>query len=121
MSPKILEGSRGVGPCWDSLERFKFTLPPFEAGAKGTLAFTPSARDQWIYGSYNYAYYDNPETTGNTQIIHYADVVIGEVINNPYKRINFAIDAYVDIIAPISYDNTYITYDSTLIRVDVDS
>jgi hypothetical protein len=121
MSPKILEGSRGVGPCWDSLERFKFTLPPFEAGSKGTLAFTPSARDQWIYGSYNYAYYDNPETTGNTQIIHYADIVIGEVINNPYKKINFAIDAYVDIIAPVSYDNTYITYDSTLITVDVDS
>jgi hypothetical protein len=121
MSPKIIEGSRGVGPCWDSLERFKFTLPPFEAGSKGTLSYTASARDQWIYGSYNYAYYDNPETTGNTQIIHYADIVIGEVINNPYKKINFAIDAYVDIIAPVSYDNTYITYDSTLITVDEDS
>jgi len=121
MSPKIIEGSRGVGPCWDSLERFKFTLPPFEAGSKGTLSYTASARDQWTFGSYNYIYYDNPETTGNTQIIHYADIVIGEVINNPYKKINFAIDAYVDIIAPISYDNTYITYDSTLISVDVDS
>jgi hypothetical protein len=118
MSPKILEGSRGVGPCWDSLERFKFTLPPFEAGSKGTLAFTPSARDQWIYGSYNYGYYSDPETTGNTQIIHYADVVIGEVINNPYKRINFAIDAYIDVINPISYDNTYVTYDSTRVTED---
>lgn len=118
MSPKILEGSRGVGPCWDSLERFKFTLPPFEAGSKGTLAFTPSARDQWIYGSYNYGYYSDPETTGNTQIIHYADVVIGEVINNPYKRINFAIDAYIDVITPISYDNTYVTYDTTRVTQD---
>jgi hypothetical protein len=118
MSPKILEGSRGVGPCWDSLERFKFTLPPFEAGSKGTLAFTPSARDQWIYGSYNYGYYSDPETTGNTQIIHYADVVIGEVINNPYKRINFAIDAYIDVINPISYDNTYVTYDTTRVTQD---
>jgi hypothetical protein len=121
MSPRIIEGSRGVGPCWDSLERFKFTLPPFEAGSKGTLAYTASARDQWIYGSVNYAYYDNPETTGNTQIIHYADIVIGEVINNPYKRINFAIDAYVDIISPITYDNTYVTYDSTRVTVDEDS
>jgi hypothetical protein len=100
------------------LERFKFTLPPFEAGSKGTLAFTPSARDQWIYGSYNYGYYSDPETTGNTQIIHYADVVIGEVINNPYKRINFAIDAYIDVITPISYDNTYVTYDTTRVTQD---
>ena len=118
MSPKILEGSRGVGPCWDSLERFKFTLPPFEAGSKGTLAYTASARDQWLYGSYNYSYYSNPETTGNTQIIHYADVVIGEVINNPYKRINFAIDAYIDVVAPISYDNTFVTYDTTRVTQD---
>jgi len=118
MSPKILDGSRGFGPCWDSLERFKFTLPPFEAGSKGTLAFTENARDLWNYGSYNYAYYSDPLTTGNTQIIHYADVVIGEVINNPYKRINFAIDAYIDIIAPISYDNTFVTYDSTLVTND---
>jgi hypothetical protein len=118
MSPRILEGSRGVGPCWDSLERFKFTLPPFEAGSKGTLAFTESAKDVWDYGSYNYAYYSDPLNTGNTQIIHYADVVIGEVINNPYKRINFAIDAYVDIISAITYDNTFVTYDSTLVTTD---
>lgn len=118
MSPKIVEGTRNLGPCWDSLEKFKFTLPPFEAGSKGTLAYTNSARDQWEYGSYNYAYYSDPETTGNTQIIHYADIVIGEVINNPYKRINFAIDAYVDIISPITYDNTFVTYDSTLVTQD---
>jgi hypothetical protein len=118
MSPKIVEGSRGVGPCWDSLERFKFTLSPFEAGSKGTNAFTAGARDQWMYGSYNYDYYSDPETTGNTQIIHYADVVIGEVINNPYKRINFAIDAYIDVINPISYDNTYVTYDTTRVTQD---
>ena len=120
MSPRVVEGSRGVGPCWDSLERFKFTLPPFEAGSKGTLSYTANARDQWIYGSFNYGYYSDPETTGNTQIIHYADIVIGEVINNPYKRINFAIDAYVDIISPVSYDNTYVTYDTTRVTVDVD-
>jgi hypothetical protein len=120
MSPRVSEGTRGVGPCWDSLERFKFTLPPFEAGSKGTLSYTASARDQWIYGSFNYGYYSDPETTGNTQIIHYADIVIGEVINNPYKRINFAIDAYVDIISPVSYDNTYVTYDTTRVTVDVD-
>jgi hypothetical protein len=59
-----------------------------------------------------------PETTANTQIINYADVLIGEVINNPYKRINFAIDAYIDIIAPLSYDNTFVTYDSTLVTTD---
>jgi hypothetical protein len=118
MSPRILDGSRGVGPCWDSLERFKFTLPPFEAGSKGTLAYTAGARDQWLFGSYNYQYYSDPETTGNTQIIHYADVVIGEVINNPYKRINFAIDAYIDIVSPISYDDTFVTYDTTRVTQD---
>jgi hypothetical protein len=118
MSPKILVGSRGVGPCWDSLERFKFTLPPFEAGSKGTLSYTPDASDAHRFASYYWAYYKDPENTGNTQIYHYADVVIGEVINNPYKKTNFAIDSFIDIISPVTYDSTYVTYDNTSLSND---
>lgn len=113
MSPRILAGSRGVGPCWDSLERFKFTLEPFEAGSKGTNAYTLDTKDIYLQGSKLDIEYSDPTTTGNTQNGHYADVVIGEVINNPYKKTNFAIDSFINIIAPITYDTTYVTEDST--------
>jgi hypothetical protein len=124
---KVLNTARGLGPCWDSLEKFKFTLPPYAAGSKGYMGYT----GEWV--SYIPGNPIPPDITedhyrypldefGNTQNYHYANVVIGEVINNPYKRINFAVDSFVDAISlppVIAYDSTFYTYDSTIYTNDI--
>ncbi len=113
---------RGFGPCWESLEKFKFTLAPFEAGIKGHWGNTPRIEDVWQEGMFNYYYWRDPnEYYGNTQIANFANVVIGDVINNPYRKINFAIDSYINIIRPLpyTYDSTLTTYDSTLYTNDI--
>jgi hypothetical protein len=107
---------RGFGPCWDSLEKFKFTLPPFAAGIKGHWGNTPRIEDVWQEGTFNYYYWrDENEYYGNTQNGHFANVVIGDVINNPYRKINFCVDSWINIIRPLpyTYDSTTTTYDST--------
>jgi len=87
-----------------------------EAGIKGHWGNTPRIEDVWQEGTFNYYYWRDPnEYYGNTQNGHFANIVIGDVINNPYRKINFCVDSWINIIRPLpyTYDSTTTTYDST--------
>ena len=86
------------GPRLGHLEKFKFFVPPYEAGTKNSLNLN---RDAWsqTYPSPNDTYWDS---YGTTQIKDFGNIVLSDVINNPSKKVDFCmIDAYIDIVKTV--------------------
>lgn len=84
LSAVVSEGSSpilGAGLGW--LEKWKFFFPPYEAGTKNTANINTDA----VTGDY-----------GETQIKHFADIRIIDIINNPYKKFNYCRDAVIELI-----------------------
>jgi hypothetical protein len=89
------EGTLSFGPNLSWLERWKFTIAPYTAGSKNSIGVY---RDEWnqnYTGTNNSGYWDS---YANTQIKDFANIIIGDVINSPNRRTNFAKEAYIDII-----------------------
>jgi hypothetical protein len=110
------------------LERFKFTYKPSVAGTKyanedGTPAFTTNTYGvAGTYPSPNFNYF----TIGNTQIKDFAELSVAEIINSPYKRVNYAIETELGIVKlpasalRFSTDDIRFTWDDTF-TMDADS
>ena len=117
--------ARGIGPNLGWLEKWKFTIPPYAAGSKNSIGVYTDAWDQPYTGSVNAGYWG---TYASTQIKDFANVIIGDVINNANRRTNYANEAYIDIINPNdgfytfdgneSMDNNFITMDELDARFD---
>jgi hypothetical protein len=111
------------GPRLGNLEKYKFFIPPYEAGTKSTANFN---RDAWTqeYPSPNNGYWLH---NGNTQIKDFGDIVLADVINNPDAKFNFCWDPFVDIVryppGSVTFDDstTYITFDNTGFEMDLDT
>jgi hypothetical protein len=112
------------GPTFGNLEKFKFFIPPYEAGTKNSLNLNRAAWSQ-SYPAPNNTYWDS---YGTTQIKDFGNIVLSEVINNPSKKVDFCIiDAHIDIVAfppgKVTFDNSlsYITMDNTGFLMDLDT
>ena len=112
------------GPTLGNLEKFKFFIPPYEAGTKNSLDLNRGAWSQ-PYPSTNSTYWD---TYGTTQIKDFGNIVLSDVINNPSKKVDFCIiDAHIDIVAfppgDVTFDNSlnYISMDNTGFLMDMDT
>jgi hypothetical protein len=111
------------GPRLGNLEKYKFFIPPYEAGTKSTANFN---RDAWTqeYPSPNNGYWSS---YGNTQIKDFGDIVLADVINNPDAKFNFCWDPFIDIVryppGSVTFDDstTYITFDNTGFEMDLDT
>tara|TARA_R110000782_G_scaffold24861_11_gene64553 strand:+ start:7941 stop:10490 length:2550 start_codon:yes stop_codon:yes gene_type:complete len=89
------EGTRKLGPNLGWLEKWKFTIPPYETGSKDGINTFTVAWDQNYTGSSNQGYWNS---FGNTQIKDFANVTVYDVINNSNRRTNYAQEAYINII-----------------------
>jgi len=89
--------SAQLGPTLEWLEKWKFTIPVYEAGTKNSIGAYRGAWNQTYAGTNNAGYWD---TYSNTQIKDFANVIISDVINNPNRRTNYNKEAYIDIIRP---------------------
>mgnify|MGYP006135036483 FL=1 len=89
------EGTRKLGPNLGWLEKWKFTIPPYETGSKDGINTFTVAWDQNYTGSNNQGYWNS---FGNTQIKDFANVTVYDVINNSNRRTNYAQEAYINII-----------------------
>ena len=112
------------GPTLGNLEKFKFFIPPYEAGTKNSLDLNRGAWSQ-PYPSTNSTYWD---TYGTTQIKDFGNIVLSDVINNPSKKVDFCIiDAHIDIVTfppgDVTFDNSlnYISMDNTGFLMDMDT
>jgi hypothetical protein len=112
------------GPTLGNLEKFKFFIPPYEAGTKNSLNLNRGAWSQ-PYPSTNSTYWD---TYGTTQIKDFGNIVLSDVINNPSKKFDFClIDAHIDIVAfppgDVTFDSSlnYISMDNTGFLMDLDT
>ena len=112
------------GPTLGNLEKFKFFIPPYEAGTKNSLNLNRAAWSQ-SYPAPNNTYWDS---YGTTQIKDFGNIVLSEVINNPSKKVDFCIiDAHIDIVAfppgEVTFDNSlsYITMDNEGFLMDLDT
>jgi hypothetical protein len=109
--------TRQFGPTLEWLERWKFTIAPYEAGSKNSIGVY---RDEWdqSYPAPNVGYWS---TYANTQIKDFANIIIGDVINNPNRRTNFAKEAQIDIIKidiDPTMDTDRVTMDSIGVTMD---
>jgi len=112
------------GPTLGNLEKFKFFIPPYEAGTKNSLNLNRGAWSQ-PYPSTNSTYWN---TYGTTQIKDFGNIVLTDVINNPSKKVDFCIiDAHIDIVAfppgDVTFDSSlnYISMDNTGFFMDLDT
>ena len=102
-----------LGPTLSWLERWKFTIPLYEAGTKESIGVYRDAWSQNYLGTSNSGYWSS---YANTQIKDFANVIISDVINNPNRRTNYSKEAYIDIIrtSSLSYaDSTILFADDT--------
>ena len=127
-TPAFDGSARRYGINLVDLERYKFTHKPSVSGTKfansdGTPAYTTGT-----YGVVNT--YPNPNfnywTYGNTQIKDFTNLTVGEILNNPYRKVNFAIESEIGIIRlpasalRFSTDDARFTFDDTF-TMDADS
>jgi len=127
-TPAFDGSARRYGINLVDLERYKFTHKPSVAGTKfansdGTPAYTTGT-----YGLVNT--YPNPNFNywnyGNTQIKDFTNITVGEILNNPYRQVNFAIESEIGIIRlpasalRFSTDDARFTFDDTF-TMDADS
>lgn len=141
-SPAFDGSARRAGANLVDLERYKFTHKPSVFGTKyanidGTPAYTTST-----YGVINT--YPNPNYNywgiGNTQIKDFGSLTVSDVLNSPYRKVNFAIESEIGIIrlpasalrfstddARFTWDDTYtfdadsVEFDTTGYKWDVDT
>lgn len=110
-------GTRVFGTNLGWLEKWKFTIPPYAAGSKQSIGVYTNAWTQ-DYDAPNEGYWN---TYANTQIKDFGDIIIGDVINNPNRRANFAQEAYIDIIklnVSHTMDSGIGLMDSSLLTMD---
>ena len=123
---KVLKANTQLvgGPRLGHLEKFKFFIPPYEAGTKNSLNLN---RDAWTnpYPAPNNTYWDS---YGTTQIKDFGSIVLSDVINSPNNKFNFClIDAHIDIVVnppgTVTFDNTqnYITMDNEGFLMSLDT
>lgn len=108
----------GFGPTLKFLERFKFNFPPYTGGNVYPLMKTNLAWNQ-TYPQNNSHYWE----LGNMQIKDVGNIVIGDVIDNYYKKTNICPDIYMTITRtnpPPYFDSETITFDSTIKNMDRD-
>ena len=112
------------GPTLGNLEKFKFFIPPYEAGTKNSLNLNRGAWSQ-SYPAPNNTYW---ASYGTTQIKDFGNIVLTDVINNPSKKFDFCIiDAHIDIVAfppgDVTFDSSlnYISMDNTGFLMDLDT
>jgi len=112
------------GPRLGHLEKFKFFIPPYEAGTKNSLNLNRAAWSQ-PYPAPNNTYWDS---YGTTQIKDFGSIVLSDVINSPNRKFNFClIDAHIDIVVnppgTVTFDNTenYITMDNEGFLMSIDT
>jgi hypothetical protein len=89
------DGTRVFGPNLNWLEKWKFTVPPYKSGTKHSINVYTDEWNQPYTDTNNEGYWNE---YASTQIKDFADVIIGDVINNPNRRTNYANEAYVEII-----------------------
>lgn len=119
---------RRAGPNLIDIERWKFTHRPHQAGDKqsaSAVAYTTNKYDNnpAQYPAPNYTYWDS---YANTQIKDFGHLSVSEVLNNPYRKVNYAIEAEIGIIKKpasalrFSTDDFRFTWDDTF-KFDADS
>jgi hypothetical protein len=96
-------GSTQLGPTLSWLERWKFTIPLYEAGTKESIGVYRDAWGQNYIDTSNTGYWSS---YANTQIKDFANVIISDVINNPNRRTNYSKEAYIDIIRTSNFADT---------------
>jgi hypothetical protein len=109
--------SAQFGPTLAWLERWKFTFAPYAAGSKNSIGVYRGEWDQ-DYPAPNVGYWDS---FANTQIKDFSEIIIGDVINNPNRRTNYAKESHIDIIkidADPTLDSARVTMDSTGVTMD---
>lgn len=123
VNPDRSDAALKFGNRLNWLEKWKFTFAPYEAGTKNTIGVHTEAWDQ-PYPGLNNGYW----AIGSTQIKDFATITIAEVINNPNKRVNYAFESFIDVVAlprgAITWDSTGSghTFDNDLAyRMDADS
>lgn len=129
LQQRVMQDEAGrTGSFLKDLERYKFTYKPSVEGTKysneeGTPAFTTNTYGvAGTYPSPNYNYF----TIGNTQIKDFAELTVAEIINNPFKRVNYAIETELGIVKlpasalRFSTDDIRFTWDDTF-TMDADS
>lgn len=106
------------------LEKYKFFIPPYEAGTKNSANLN---RDAWNqpYPAPNNGHWD---LYGNTQIKDFGGITLYDVINNPETKVNFNLwEAHIDVVqfppGSVTFDNalTYVTMDDDGLRFDKDT
>ncbi len=123
VNPDRTDATIKFGNRLNWLEKWKFTFAPYEAGAKNTIGVVTEAWNQQ-YPGVNFGYW----SIGSTQIKDFGNITIAEVINNPNRRVNYAFESFIDVVAlprgAITWDSTGSghTFDNDLAyRMDADS
>ena len=123
VNPDRTDATIKFGNRLNWLEKWKFTFAPYEAGTKNTIGVvTP----QWNqpYPGLNNGYW----SIGSTQIKDFGSITIAEVINSPNRKVNYAFESFIDVVAlprgAITFDRITggHTFDNNLAyRFDADS
>lgn len=123
VNPDRTDATIKFGNRLNWLEKWKFTFAPYEAGTKNTIGVvTP----QWNqpYPGLNNGYW----AIGSTQIKDFGSITIAEVINSPNRKVNYAFESFIDVVAlprgAITFDRITggHTFDNNLAyRFDADS
>jgi hypothetical protein len=123
VNPDRTDATIKLGNRLNFLEKWKFTFAPYQAGAKGSIGvYTPEWNQP--YPGVNNNYWN----IGSTQIKDFGSITIAEVINSPNRRVNYAFESFIDVVAlprgAITFDSTAggHTFDNNLAyRMDADS
>lgn len=119
---------RRAGPNLIDLERWKFAHKPTLGGTKQSATAAAFTTPEYTKGvaAYPVPNYEYWTSYANTQIKDFAHLSISEVLNNPYRKVNYAIESEVSIIKKpasalrFSTDDFRFTWDDTF-TMDADS
>jgi hypothetical protein len=124
VNPDRTDESIKFGNRLSWLEKWKFAIPPYEAGDKNTIGVYTDAWNQTYPGLPNQNYW----SIGSTQIKDFANISVADIINSPNKRVNYAFESFIDVVAlprgGITFDSLGAghTFDNDLAyRMDADS
>jgi hypothetical protein len=123
VNPDRTDATIKLGNRLNFLEKWKFTFAPYVAGTKGSIGVVTPDWDQ-AYPGVNNGYW----SIGSTQIKDFGSITVAEVINSPNRRVNYAFESFIDVVAlprgAITFDSTAggHTFDNNLAyRMDADS
>lgn len=124
VNPDRTDESIKFGNRLNWLEKWKFAIAPYEAGTKNTIGIFKDEWNQTYPGLQNQNYW----AIGSTQIKDFADISVFDIINSPNKRVNYAFESFIDVVAlprgAITFDTISAgpTFDNDLAyRMDADS